>query len=355
MKSLADTTNASLRWSIYVLLIAASTGVMFARVMSVTAKHGRTPFQSANDRSRWATMRALVDYGTYEIDDVIYETRNGQIRRDADGIPVRNRDWHTIDMVRHTNRDGVMRSYSSKPTLLPTLLAGVYWVVQQATGGTRVEDDPFYIGRIVLVLVNVLPLVGYFWLMALLIERYGTGDWSRIFAMTIVTFGTFITTFAVTINNHLPATVAATIAVYAALRICLENDNRWYWFALAGFMGAFTAANELPALSFFLLLGAVLLVAKSGEDAARRRTRSGDRRCRRVRDERHRPRQLEAAVRASQRRTASSDRQRRHRRRTRREANSSRAARNARGRSPENHSVAEGQNCRRKTGRALDV
>jgi hypothetical protein len=162
-------------------------------------------------------------------------------------------------MVRHTNRDGVMRSYSSKPTLLPTLLAGVYWAVQQATGGTRVEEDPFYIGRIVLVLVNVLPLVGYFWLMALLVERYGTGDWSRIFAMTIVTFGTFITTFAVTINNHLPATVAATIAVYAALRICLENDNRWYWFALAGFMGAFTAANELPALSFFLLLGAVQL------------------------------------------------------------------------------------------------
>jgi hypothetical protein len=259
MKLPTDAANAHLRWSIYVLLIAASTGVMLARVMSVKANHGRTPFQSANDRSRWATMRALVDQGTYEIDDVVYQTRDGRILRDEEGIPLRNRDWHTIDMVRHTNRDGVMRSYSSKPTLLPTLLAGVYWVVQKATGNTRVEDDPFYIGRIVLVLVNVLPLVGYFWLMALLIERYGDGDWGRIFAMTLVTFGTFVTTFAVTINNHLPATIAATIAVFAALRICLESDHRWWWFALAGFMGAFTAANELPALSFFLLLGAVLL------------------------------------------------------------------------------------------------
>ncbi len=42
------------------------------------------PFLSANDRSRWDTVRALVEHGTYAIDDVIREP-----------------GWDTIDMVKH--------------------------------------------------------------------------------------------------------------------------------------------------------------------------------------------------------------------------------------------------------------
>ena len=72
---------------------------------------GDTVFHSANDRSRWATVRAIGDHGTYEIDQV---SRGGQAI-----------NWSTIDMVRHVGADGYMHSYSSKLTLYPTMVAGI--------------------------------------------------------------------------------------------------------------------------------------------------------------------------------------------------------------------------------------
>lgn len=253
------TSSKQLRWFVYTLLITASTGVMIARVMSVSAKSGQVPFLSANDRSRWSTMRALVDHGTYAIDEVIYRHENGKPVRDRNGQLVVDWNWQTIDMVRHVDRYGKLHSYSSKPTLLTTMLAGQYWVVKQLTR-TTVAERPFYIGRVVLLLTNVLPLIGYFFLMAWLVERTGMTDWGRLFVMTCVTFGTFVTTFAVSINNHLPATIAAALAVFAFVRIWNEGARGWHWFALAGLSAAFTAANELPALSFCCLLGAILLL-----------------------------------------------------------------------------------------------
>ncbi len=247
--------RAQLRWTVYTLLIVVSTGVMLGRVMSVTARHGRTPFLSANDRSRIATVRALVENGTYSIDEIIIQGET----RDADGDgTIESGDWHTIDMVRHTNREGVMRSYSSKPTLLPTLLAGQYWVIHKLTGET-LGDRPFYFARVMLVLTNVLPMVLYFVVMAVIIDQWGRTDWGRIFAMAVATLGTFLPTFAVTINNHLPAAVSCSIALLAAIRIWYDGQRNWYWFALTGLFGAFTAANELPALSFFCMLTVAML------------------------------------------------------------------------------------------------
>ncbi|MCA9266960.1 MAG: hypothetical protein KDA41_00740, partial [Planctomycetales bacterium] len=251
----ADAAAQLRRW-VYLLLIVIAAGISVGRVFSVKAAHKRTPFLSANDRSRIATVRALVDEGTYAIDNVIFETRDGVVLRDATGAPIRKRDWHTIDMVRHPDRNGVMRSYSSKPTLLPTLLASEYWLIKTATGMTLAEQ-PFYVGRAMLMLTNVAPLVLYLLAMAWLIERYGATDGGRIFVMAAAALGTFVPTYAVTINNHLPATVSAAITAVALLRILCDEDHRWQWFALAGLFSAFTAANELPALSFFCLVAAV--------------------------------------------------------------------------------------------------
>src|SRR5688572_30223574 len=46
------------------------------------------PFLSANDRSRWTTIRALVEHGTYAIDDIVAEP-----------------NWDTIDMVKHQDAE----------------------------------------------------------------------------------------------------------------------------------------------------------------------------------------------------------------------------------------------------------
>ena len=53
-----------------------------------------------------------------------------------------------------------------------------------------------------LVTFNVMPLLVYFLLLAALVERLGTTDWGRMFVMAAAVFGTFLTTFAVVINNH---------------------------------------------------------------------------------------------------------------------------------------------------------
>jgi hypothetical protein len=249
---------ARLRWSVYFLLIALATGGMLGRILAVNSvdvlaleshlqRQGRKdwsrarPFLSANDRSRWVTARALVEHGTYAIDDIVSE-----------------RGWDTIDMVKHRGRDGQEHLYSSKPPLLATVMAGEYWIIHQITGAT-LADFPYEIGRCMLVVNNVIPMLIYFILLALLAERFGTTDWSRVFMMAAATFGTFLTTFVVTINNHTPAAVCVAIALYAATRIGYDGQRALRYFVVAGFFAALAVTNELPALSLFALLGVVLL------------------------------------------------------------------------------------------------
>ncbi|MEK6248485.1 MAG: hypothetical protein N2C12_09930, partial [Planctomycetales bacterium] len=155
------------------------------------------PFLSANDRSRWCTIRALVDEGTYAITNIIEDQEDGR--------------WRTIDMVKH-ERWGTPNLYSSKPTLLPTTLAGVYWIVKMSTGWT-LADQPFQVVRTMLLLINIPAMVLLLVLLARLLERFGKTDWGRLLVMATATFGTFLTTFAVTLNNHLIAAALAMVAV----------------------------------------------------------------------------------------------------------------------------------------------
>ncbi len=274
---------ARLRWAVYWLLITVSVGGMVGRILSVdtvnreelqkqVARHGERimgPALSANDRSRWCTIRSLVEYGTYEIDEILFPPATAEDRiaaqagAPADGtavrpFPPRSELWFSIDVVRHPNREGELRFYSSKPPLLATLLAGEYWLIHQVTGAT-LEEYPYDIARFMLITVNVLPLAVMFVLLARLVERLGTTDWGRMFVMAAATLGTLLTTFAVTLNNHVPAAVSAAAALYAAVRIAYDGERRLKYFAVAGFFAAFTAANELPALAFFAALAAALL------------------------------------------------------------------------------------------------
>ncbi len=226
--------NRSLRWSIYGLLIAVSVGATVGRIFAVNDDINHRPFLSGNDRSRWCTIRALVEEGTYEIDTIVREP-----------------GWDTIDMVQHRNSQGQVRLYSSKPPLMPTLMAGLYWPIHRLTGAT-LGKHPYDIGRAMLIVVNVLPLILYFVTIGWLVERLGTTDWGRIFAMAVATLATFLNTFAIVLNNHLPAAICVAITMYAVVKIRFDEDRRGGLFFLAGLAAAFTAANELPALSFLV-------------------------------------------------------------------------------------------------------
>lgn len=246
-----ESARRDLRWAIYSLLILAALGSAIGRIWSVKSSLGATPLLSANDRSRWATVRSLVDHGTFEIDQVIF--LDSQQKK-------RNREWYSIDMVRHRGWDGREHYYSSKPPLLSVLLAGAYWLVKTCTGAT-LTGQPFYVVRTLLVLCNVLPLGLYFVLLAKLAERYGRTDWGRVFVVAVGTQATFLTAFATTLNNHVPGAVSVLVAVYATLRIWCEGRRRIADFALAGAAATFAFANELPALSLLAVMAAAMFFA----------------------------------------------------------------------------------------------
>jgi hypothetical protein len=242
------------RQSTYRMLIIAALAIAAGR-MAVVTRDGETAFLSANDRSRWCTVATLVERGTYVIDaqQAIVVMQDGK----------RRTPWQTIDKVRHTGDDGKRHFYSSKPPLLPTMVAALYAVVRPISGMTLTEQ-PMYMTRILLALVN-LPLLALFYFATTdSIERICRGDWVRRLLAITVCFGTMLLPFAISLNNHLPAAAATAAAmwIYIFAAETLDDsfsDGRkgvspWWWFA-AGLAAAFAAANELPALSMLVLWG----------------------------------------------------------------------------------------------------
>ena len=219
-----------LRRFTYLVLIAAATGLALAAIARVE------PLLSANDRSRWTTVWSLVERGTFHIDEII-----------------RHPGWQTIDMVRHEGH-----FYSSKPALLSTLVAGVYWSVKQATGWDLLARTEL-VARVILVLVNLIPWTIALALVAAMVERYAQFDRTRIFVVLTACFGTLLTPFLVTLNNHTVAAASLVFALYPALRIVADGSRSPVHFALAGFFAAFTCTNELPAALFGVALFGLLL------------------------------------------------------------------------------------------------
>ncbi len=232
----------------FALLILIVLSIAAGRIAVVRSAEGDTAFLSANDRSRWCTVAALVEDGTYEIDRLI-EIRSERNRR----------PWGTIDRVVHRGDDGAMHSYSSKPPLYSTLVAGVYQVFYWVTNMT-LTDQPIYATRLLLAIVN-LPLLAMFLVCTILsIETLGTGYWQRRYLELTVCFGTLILPFTISLNNHLPAAAATSLVLWIYLTLADKLDSefdaatyhvRWTVWALAGFSAAMVAANELPALSMF--------------------------------------------------------------------------------------------------------
>src|SRR5579872_4484760 len=230
----ADPT-AAVRRLAYTLLIAVAAAVALGRIFSAErvyephlsreennpndyrsawpkTRPEPMPTFSSNDRSRWATVRALVDHGTYVVG-----------RREKTDDPPGYRDegivfepgWETLDKVMNP---ATREFYSSKPPLLPTMVAGEYWLLKKLFGW-EITRDRWQVVGVVLVTVNVLPLILYLVLLVRLVERFGTSDWAKLFVITAACFGTLMTPFLNTLNNHTVGTFFALFALYAALEI----------------------------------------------------------------------------------------------------------------------------------------
>ena len=247
------------RYGIYVAIIVVTLVMTAARIASVSARDGKTPFLSANDRSRWTAVIALVDHHTPTIDH--FQSM---------------RHWQTIDKVRHIGPDGELHYYSSKPPLLAYLMACKYWCFQRVTG-LQFERNPFIVGRSMLALVNLPLLAIYGVCIVFLVERWGRSDWGRIFCVAAAMWGTFLTPFAVTLNNHLPAAVAVVGTLDSLDRLWQHTRYPRLFAWLAGLGATLTASFELPALSFLAAVTAWMVWQRErfhvGVLPRRRRTR----------------------------------------------------------------------------------
>jgi hypothetical protein len=224
-----------------------------------------TPLLRSNDRSRWSTIRALADEGTYVIGHRD-PSRAAPDNPYGDSGIVFEDGWTSVDKVL---RPGTGDFYSSKPPLLPTLMAGEYWLLKHAFGWTLAGDAPsrWWVVRAILLTFNVLPLAVYLVVLDRLFGWLGATDWGRVFVLVMACFGTFVTAFMGALNNHTVATCAIVFALAPALGAVFgrPEDDRGWRYAVAGFFAAFAACSDLPAASFAVALLGVLLVHSPGK------------------------------------------------------------------------------------------
>src|SRR5579864_8634147 len=252
-------------------------GTATAQALGLTLK---MPTQlEANDISRWCTVWSLLERGTYAIDDCPWQNKT------QDKVYKPAPFEHDANAVKHF--------YSSKPPLLPTLIAGLLYPARAVVGvplddqvlQTRVtrpvrqevKDKPgtytvvaetpepvkwpayvLYL-KPVIVLLNVVPMCIFLALYARLLDRYAQNDWAWFVSLFAAAWGTQLFAFEQTLNNHTVAAFSAFFALYAFQRLWDEDRRSPVLFAVAGFFGAFCACNELPAALFGLGLFGMLL------------------------------------------------------------------------------------------------
>ncbi len=250
--------------SIIIAAVALTTGL----ILRHNHKH------IVNDGSRWNTVWNLVHNNTYRTDRDPWtplDHPNPDFARHYEG------PWWTIDMVAWPMPDESPRPngtppyayYSAKHPLLPTMVAGLYyvvWRVGDALDGPKqdlwriaypVEERTIHnqaeqgnlAGRTLLILINIVPLFVFLHLYRRLLERSTYATTTKLLCLATGAFGTFLTAYSRTFNNHILAGFCAFVAVYCALRIYYGGGRSWFLFSAAGFFAALAMAFELPALA----------------------------------------------------------------------------------------------------------
>jgi hypothetical protein len=250
----APAACVDLSWLLITVTVALLVGTILERSRI---------FYTVNDASRWDTIYYLVQHGTYEFLPLGKDQMPGWANRppgeptrdDPGSVPVL---W-TIDMICVHGK-----LCSPKPPLLPTILAGIAWVTQKASGQTF-QEHPLVIVRTILIVAQVLPLALALALLRRHVRRMTDSPFALNFTMAAACFATYLTPWSITLNNHVVAAWMGMIAVDAAIRVWYEGRREWYWFAIAGFFAALTAATELPAG----LLAVAVMLALLVRDAKR--------------------------------------------------------------------------------------
>lgn len=230
---LASGEGISERRQLDSLIICLTTGIVLGLIF--LARGNSLPMHSPNDLSRWATVYSLAERGTYQIDTTPWPPSIDRIQIDG-------------------------HIYSTKPPLLPTLLAAEYLLLKKLSlGHLSFQNSPEAVVRVIVATVNLVPLIAFLFLYSRYLEERTLSPWTHFFSMCSTALGTYLTSYSITLNNHTIAAFSASFSLYGAYRIWVHGERKTILFVVAGFFAGFSAVNEFPAVSFLVLITIGLL------------------------------------------------------------------------------------------------
>ena len=163
--------------------------------------------------SRLATVYALVHQGTWYIDTPLSEPPN----------PF---EVMTVDKVQATNG----RMLSSKPPVLPLMMAAEYAVLNKALGWTlNDQDDLRTILRVMIATLIKLPYLVGLVFFALLLRMFVPDDRKATLLLLFLAFASPVLGYSFQINNHTPSAAALCGVLYFGLGIYLEKQPPAAW------------------------------------------------------------------------------------------------------------------------------
>ena len=255
----------------------------------------------ANDISRWCTVWSLLERGTYAIDDCPWQSRTQDKVQKPDRLTPPEADAPFLKKIEYQiapkswkEGEPTDHFYSSKPALLPTMIAGILYPARLISGVPldRVVDQPrepryvpkpvegepgkftftmetpkepahwpiyIYYFKPILILLNIVPLLIFLKLYARLLDQFATNDWAWLLSFVSAGIGTYLFAFNLTLNNHTVAAFSAFFTIWAFLRIWNGESRSILAFATCGFFAAFCACNEIPAAILSVILFVTLL------------------------------------------------------------------------------------------------
>lgn len=204
----------------------------------------RTVYVNDNAYSRLATVYALVNDGTWWIER-------------PEGQPPNPFEVLTADKVELHGR-----KLSSKPPLMPAMMAALYYPMHYGLGLTLSEPgDLKRILQIYTLVFGVLPFALGLLAFASTLAMFCNGSWGRVAPLVALAFGTQLLGFAPQLNNHVPGVALCLGAAYFGLGLHARTLAPAPWrFVAFGVLGGMTHAVDLPLTIFIAALGLALLL-----------------------------------------------------------------------------------------------
>jgi hypothetical protein len=194
--------------------------------------------------SRLATVYSLVEDGTWYIDRPV-------------GEPPVSFEQDTIDKVVVNGR-----MISSKPPVLPLVMAGEYWLMKKTLGWSL--DKPEDANKIVRAMATTLA--GFSYVLALVLfgktlRMFVDDPLIRLLLLFCLAFCTQLWGYSTQINNHVPAAAMLLAAVYLGSGIAWGKLSPRSWrFFLFGLTSGLVLTLDMPA-TVFVAAAAVYLLA----------------------------------------------------------------------------------------------